>query len=1068
MLQRLSIPFAIFFLAWVGYAVVTVVQARKGPVWERCEASGNACGVILGFASPFLALALATSVFLLYRYLRIRRPIARTARRRPHDLVPSAGTMTDEVVGRRELCRVIAQSLRDRATRRPYLLVGGVGAGKTAVLVHLTQLLAQQGAVPVPLRLRDVGADGGKLDFGELAKRRFCAETDPGLLSTEQSVKVWRQLCIDGRAVVLADGLEEAFTAADQQADRDNLIRRAIQLADRQKLPLVIASRPHAPLEETEASIIDLEPLSEEAALDYLTRSDPDPDSTRLDWIVETAMVSESPLYMQLARQLRQHHLLEHLEKSKDWDQLDTRSRDRSMLRLRLLETWERALVDGHLREEVALPSEERAKTVKMISALACIGLLQDRLEVSFKELIEPADSWLAGAAGSLHREITELNGMEITRCESLLSLYTSRAEALGLVEAFGDRVRFPHSILQAYFGSSCLHSVGSALEEAIGGQGPGRELLIALVLRGCKKSPRATDGVAQLLVDAARERSDAKALDMYATALEYDVHVQKPIHRSIAKELLERWPKITSGDRRTLDEAKHRLVARFGEALREISRRRDELQRSPVEGFDYGEPAYAEFLQIAKWERSYSLRLGIAQEIGAGGDAAFNAIRKLYRRGDPGEEGDDPVWQYEQAVQARRAVERRHRYPALVDGPGAEERRERYRQLVRDDDEKRRQLWREFAARAWLVPMIVGSVGVERRGEAKERLDLWLKHLDPLASAGGRADLPISFEIALAQGFKSAANRRKRHPDTSNEAREYLIEQAETMLSRARFWFSQLTLIHALCLWELPDHTGRTLPEEQDRSSGSVRWRRPRADPSDAVQRWLTMAGSARAAVDRRPEDQGRRGERLHPFVARAADLAVLALETGRPEQYIWIDEKGAMENVGSSPGDPRFYRKHNLWIPSSVGWSTLDPRAQQLLGDVLLLVNLTERNGKPDELESRLERANRNSLPPCLAKDRSPLQPERTIGMAETAEPGNTCLRDCPFELCPYPSKGESLRAELREVFCRQQQALLYWHRGLLPVLGRKRAPWQGVTCKELSRFWEAMAARTRTPRS
>ena len=36
---------------------------------------------------------------------------------------------------------------------RPHLLVGGVGAGKTAVLVRLTEFLAA-GAVPVPIRLR--------------------------------------------------------------------------------------------------------------------------------------------------------------------------------------------------------------------------------------------------------------------------------------------------------------------------------------------------------------------------------------------------------------------------------------------------------------------------------------------------------------------------------------------------------------------------------------------------------------------------------------------------------------------------------------------------------------------------------------------------------------------------------------------------------------------------------------------------------------------------------------------------------------------------------------------------
>ncbi|GAA0672955.1 hypothetical protein GCM10010193_26970 [Kitasatospora atroaurantiaca] len=1060
---------ALIFLIFIGYSVYSIVEGRKGVIERRCSDAGGACGVVLGFVSPFLSLALATTAFLLYRYWKIRRPIVRKAKHRPSELVTTAGKGVEQVVGRRELCTVISHVLRDRRNRRPCLLVGSVGAGKTAVLVQLTQMLAENGRVPIPVRLRDVGTDGAKLDFRELAQQRFYEEADPGgLLSGEQCAKVWRQLCSDGRAVVLADGLEEALTSDDQKRDRDNAIRRAIQRAERQKLPLVIASRPHAPLEETQASIIDLEPLSEEAALDYLTSDDPDPDSHRLDWIVETAVVSESPLYMQLARQLRRHHLLEHIERGKIWDQLDTRSGDSSTLRLRLLEAWEKALVKGHLREEVALPEDERKKTVETIAILATIGLLQDRLEVGFNELTKPSEE-LAGPVGVLQKKLSALLDMDLGRCQSLLALYASRGEQLGLVESLGDRIRFPHSIIQAYLGSRYLGEVPDGLDTSLRGDRLGRELLIALVLRSCADERSATDETARKLLKAANRRKDAKALDLYAAALEVDLHAQQfmpdrpvSIHGKIANNLRGSWSDIMSGDRRTLDEARGRLIHRFGEVLREISRLAD-AKEWPVAS---GEPAYKQFFKLATQEPSYALRLAIAQEIGAGGDTAFDMLRELFRS-ERRTEGDDPVEQYKQVMEEHRTLERLHSDATIRPGPDLADRRAQYPSNVQKVEELRREKWREYATRAWLVPMIVGSVGVERRGEAKERLSLWLKHLDPAMSPSGRADLPLSFEIALAQGFKSAANRRRRHPDTNNEAREYLVEQAETMLARARFWFSQLTLIHALCLWELPDHTGRTPPGE-NRSSGSVRWRHPKADPQDAVERWLRMAGSDRAAVDRRVEDQGRKGERLHPFVARAARLAVLALETGRPEQYIWIDEKGAMENVGSCPGDPQFYRKHNLWIPSSVGWTTLDPRAQQLLADVLLLINLTERNGEPEELDTRLERANRNSLPPCLTKDRRPLQPERTIGMAEVAEPGNTCLRDCPFELCPYPPKGERPRAELREVFCRQQEALLGSHRGWIPVLGRRRAPWQGMTCKELRRFWAAMAVRTHTPRS
>ena len=104
---------------------------------------------------------------------------------------------------------------------------------------------------------------------------------------------------------MLADGLEEAFPEGNKnEKDRDNLIRRAIQQAEEQKLPLVIASRPHHPLEATTAAIMELEPLSEEAALDYVEQDSGIQDARRLDWIVETASVADSPLYLQITRQL--------------------------------------------------------------------------------------------------------------------------------------------------------------------------------------------------------------------------------------------------------------------------------------------------------------------------------------------------------------------------------------------------------------------------------------------------------------------------------------------------------------------------------------------------------------------------------------------------------------------------------------------------------------------------------------------------------------------------------------------------------------------------------------------
>ncbi|MEV4442798.1 ATP-binding protein, partial [Streptomyces sp. NPDC049577] len=542
--QRLSFAAVLVVGAWVGSALYAVFESTKSPLQQWCSQTGSGCADLYGFLAPFLSIGMATALFLVVQSFAVWRPLSRRARKDPRSLVPTAGPAVENVVGRREMCRIIARGLRDRRIRRPYLLVGGVGTGKTSVLVELTRTLARKGAVPVPIRLRDVDLDDPRLDFGDMAMKRFCDEVDRGVLSSRQSERVWRQLCMDDKAVILADGLEETFAEGEKQKQRDIQIRHAIRRAERQHIPLVIASRPHAPLEGTDAAIIDLEPLSEEAALEYLQGSHGGTDGHRMDWIVETAAVSESPLYLQITRELRDHHLLEHPSGPKRSTELDTRSADRAGLQLRLLETWRRALAQGRIHGEVALDERSREATIEVLSALAGIGLLRDRLEVAFDDLIGPdrQDDDAATTGGGKPGPVPGPPFPEIWRgladrlrdcpeqadthrCRTFLSLCATHGERLGLVEARGERVRFPHSIVQAYLGSRYVHiarhaRLGGALREP----GPGRELLIALVLnsRAAPRDPGRREVVDLLLGEAAR-RTDAKALDLYAAALDID-----------------------------------------------------------------------------------------------------------------------------------------------------------------------------------------------------------------------------------------------------------------------------------------------------------------------------------------------------------------------------------------------------------------------------------------------------------------------------------------------------------------------------------------------------------------
>ena len=253
-------------------------------------------------------------------------------------------------------------------------------------------------------------------------------------------------------------------------------------------------------------------------------------------------------------------------------------------------------------------------------------------------------------------------------------------------------------------------------------------------------------------------------------------------------------------------------------------------------------------------------------------------------------------------------------------------------------------------------------------------------------------------------------------------------------MLEGANFWFSRLTLVHALCLWALPESAEAERP---------TRGREPRA----LVRHWL----SSRAKT---PE---------HPFVSEARDLAILALEQVQPERFIWLDETGVVTRIGARPPRWDAVRKHNLWIPPSAGWGALHPRAQRLVADVLLLLNLIERGADPTGRERRLKRAMREDLPPCLKGEREYLDPARTIGMATRLAPGANCKDECPFDLCPYPEKGgrAAYRVELSEAFCRRQRVLLgHWWQ----LFTRSTAPWQGATPGDLRRFWSAMEERAR----
>src|SRR5512132_4247109 len=137
------------FVLWVLRALYVVLWSRPASfpmnVEKACKDTDFNCDSLAGILLPISSLALASTVFLLYRHTRVHRPFVRMARDKPREVVQTAGSIIGEVVGRDELCQVMIDDLRDRGTRRPHVVIGGVGTGKTALLVRLTKLLAERG-----------------------------------------------------------------------------------------------------------------------------------------------------------------------------------------------------------------------------------------------------------------------------------------------------------------------------------------------------------------------------------------------------------------------------------------------------------------------------------------------------------------------------------------------------------------------------------------------------------------------------------------------------------------------------------------------------------------------------------------------------------------------------------------------------------------------------------------------------------------------------------------------------------------------------------------------------------
>ena len=103
----------LLLLGALAWAVDAVFVHRSFVMDNRCQQRALSCGILASFLVPVLTLALVSAFFLLGRLWYLRRRYLGAARTRPQDVVPTAGNIIGDVVGRDELCRVMIADLRE-------------------------------------------------------------------------------------------------------------------------------------------------------------------------------------------------------------------------------------------------------------------------------------------------------------------------------------------------------------------------------------------------------------------------------------------------------------------------------------------------------------------------------------------------------------------------------------------------------------------------------------------------------------------------------------------------------------------------------------------------------------------------------------------------------------------------------------------------------------------------------------------------------------------------------------------------------------------------------------------
>jgi hypothetical protein len=576
----------------------------------------------------------------------------------------------------------------------------------------------------------------------------------------------------------------------------------------------------------------------------------------------------------------------------------------------------------------------------------------------------------------------------------------------MALVDRVDAKIRFRHSVIQAYLGAQRLPAVladdfDGYLDVAL--RDPGRELLIALAIC-CHGSDGAAlrGAVRDRLEREARRRRGAQAFDLLAAAYQIDAMTGGEGGRALRETTARLWGTAASGDPTgdvKTDQAKLRAISRMRKGG--------------------GRAAQAALWHVCLHEDSYRVRLAAAQAMAYGGVDAHAQLEAA--------KAAPKVSNYDLRVLQRELEVR--------DGQcGATRRAVRCGSL-----------------QGWILPTLVDTcsppedeLDSERDEKLRGELESWICQAEK--------GLHLGVESCFAQGFKHAANRLPHR--TRPEVRAYLTNMAERLLRASNWWYTQLTVLQALALWCLEIDQRRRLELTR------LIWEFAGSDRHPFVRRTARLCKEAvKAPLVGAPA--AKKGPAHYIWIDETGVVTRIGSRAAIPDPFsdsgLWIPPAVGWHTLAwparALVADILVYL--NLIEGGDAATTaglppTLDPK--------------TARSRARDERRQRVADAGLR-LPDCLAhgpERKRLLRPAEDLD-GDSPPCGKEC---CPFRLCPYPDRSERpFRGELSEMFCRDQKRILRARRrrlrrreyaALLPV------PSKHTPAGRLTKFWTTMEKR------